>query len=82
MLMGQVVGNIVSTRKHESLVGSKILEVKLLHENKDIDEFMIAIDCGVGAGIGAVSYTHLDVYKRQDVQHAAEWRLLYYSSSG
>ena len=46
MLMGQVVGNIVSTRKHESLVGSKILEVKLLHENKDIDEFMIAIDCG------------------------------------
>ena len=52
MLMGQVVGNIVSTRKHESLVGSKILEVKLLHENKDIDEFMIAIDCGVGAGIG------------------------------
>ena len=51
MLMGQVVGNIVSTRKHESLVGSKILEVKLLHENKDIDEFMIAIACGVGAGI-------------------------------
>lgn len=51
MLMGQVVGNIVSTRKHESLVGSKILEIKLMHGDEVTNEFIVAID-GVGAGIG------------------------------
>ena len=51
MLMGKVVGHIVSTRKNEKLVGSKILEVRLIENEKDTDKFLIALD-SVGAGIG------------------------------
>ena len=52
MLMGQVVGNIVSTRKFESIVGSKILEIKIIENGKDTDKYIIAVDNGIGAGIG------------------------------
>ena len=51
MLMGRVVGNIVSTRKNERLVGSKILEVRLIENGRDTDKYIVAID-SVGAGIG------------------------------
>lgn len=51
MLSGRVVGTIVSTRKLESLVGSKFLEVRLMKDGAETDEFIIAIDT-VGAGIG------------------------------
>lgn len=51
MLMGKVVGHIVSTRKNEKLVGSKILEVRLIENEKDTNKFLIALD-SVGAGIG------------------------------
>ncbi len=51
MLMGKVVGHIVSTRKNDKLVGSKILEVRLVENEKDTDKFLIALD-SVGAGIG------------------------------
>ena len=51
MLMGKVVGHIVSTRKNEKLVGSKILEVRLIENEQDTDKFLIALD-SVGAGIG------------------------------
>ena len=51
MLMGKVVGHIVSTRKNEKLIGSKILEVRLIENEQDTDKFLIALD-SVGAGIG------------------------------
>lgn len=51
MLRGKVVGNIVSTRKNEDLVGSKILEIRLVENNVETDKYIIAID-SVGAGIG------------------------------
>lgn len=51
MLSGKVIGTIVSTRKVESLVGSKFLEVQLFRAGKETDEHLIAIDT-VGAGIG------------------------------
>ncbi|MBQ1951069.1 MAG: EutN/CcmL family microcompartment protein [Clostridia bacterium] len=51
MLMGKVVGHIVSTRKNEKLVGSKILEVRLIENAEETDKFLIALD-SVGAGIG------------------------------
>lgn len=51
MLKGIVIGNIVSTRKQESLVGSKFLEVKIIENGKDTDRYIIAVD-SVGAGIG------------------------------
>ena len=51
MLKGIIRGNIVSTRKQESLVGSKFMEVQLIENNVLTDKFIIAID-SVGAGIG------------------------------
>ena len=52
MLRGIIRGNIVSTRKHDSLVGSKFMEVEIMKNGNLTGEFIIAIDCGVGAGIG------------------------------
>ena len=52
MLMGKVVGNIVSTRKHEGIVGSKILEIQVIENGKASDKYIIAVDHGIGAGIG------------------------------
>lgn len=51
MRMGKVVGNIVSTRKNESIVGSKIFEVQLIENGRESDQYIVAID-SVGAGIG------------------------------
>ena len=51
MKRGIIKGNIVSTRKQDSLVGSKFMEVQLIKNGKETDEFIIAID-SVGAGIG------------------------------
>lgn len=51
MLIGKVTGTIVSTRKCESLIGSKFLEVRLIKNGAETDQFIIAID-SVGAGIG------------------------------
>ena len=41
----------MSTRKQESLVGSKFMEVQLLKNGNLTEEYIIAID-SVGAGIG------------------------------
>lgn len=51
MLKGIIRGNIVSTRKQESLVGSKFMEVQIIENGSLTDKFVIAID-SVGAGIG------------------------------
>ncbi len=51
MLKGIIRGNVVSTRKQESLVGAKFMEVQIIENNEKTDKFLIAID-SVGAGIG------------------------------
>ena len=51
MLRGVIRGHIVSTRKQESLVGSKFMEVQLMRNGVLTEEYLIAID-SVGAGIG------------------------------
>ena len=51
MVMGKVVGHVVSTRKNENMVGSKILEIQLMENGRMTEKFLIAID-SVGAGIG------------------------------
>ena len=52
MLRGIIRGHIVSTRKHDRLVGSKFMEVQIMKNGELTDEYVIAVDCGVGAGIG------------------------------
>ena len=51
MKKGIVIGNVVSTRKQESLVGSKFMEVRMIENGRETDDFVIAVD-SVGAGIG------------------------------
>ncbi|MBQ7291268.1 MAG: EutN/CcmL family microcompartment protein [Clostridia bacterium] len=53
MLKGLVIGNVVSTKKQESLTGSKFLEVKIIENNVETDKYIVAVD-SVGAGIGEV----------------------------
>lgn len=51
MLKGIVIDNIVSTRKQNSLVGSKFLEVRIIENGAPTEKYLIAVD-SVGAGIG------------------------------
>ena len=51
MLRGIIIGNIVSTRKQDSLVGSKFMEVEIIENGNRTGKYMVAID-SVGAGIG------------------------------
>ena len=51
MLMGKVVGHIVSTRKNEDIVGFKILEIQLVKNQVETADYIVAVD-SVGAGIG------------------------------
>ena len=52
MLRGIIKGHIVSTRKHDRLVGCKFMEVQVMKNGALTDEYIVAVDCGVGAGIG------------------------------
>jgi len=52
MLIGRVVGTLVSTRKEPSLEGLKFLVVRRLTiNNEDTDGYVVAADA-VGAGLG------------------------------
>lgn len=54
MLLGRVVGTLVSTRKEPSLEGLRFLVVRRLTiDNKDTDGYVVASDA-VGAGLGEV----------------------------
>ena len=54
MLLGKVVGTLVSTRKDEKLEGLKFLVVRNVDwDNQDAPGFVIAAD-GVGAGLDEV----------------------------
>jgi len=52
MVLGQVIGNIVSTQKDKSLMSKKLLIVKAIDLDGNILEpFVVAVDA-VGVGIG------------------------------
>lgn len=51
MLRGIIRGNIVSTRKQESLIGSKFMEVEIMQNGELTGQYVVAVD-SVGAGIG------------------------------
>lgn len=54
MYLAKVTGTIVSTTKHDSLVGTKLLLVaRLDDQNRPSDHPEIAVDC-VGAGNGEI----------------------------
>ena len=51
MLIGKVVGSVVSTRKNENLIGSKFMVVEPLATTGNSTKRIVAVD-NVGAGIG------------------------------
>lgn len=53
MIIGKVIGNVVSTRKHDMLVGYKFMLVQHLEMNLPVEKYTIAVDTA-GAGIGDV----------------------------
>ena len=52
MLKGKVIGNIVSTKKLDKLIGYKFLEIQVIEKNELTDKFIVAVDRTVSAGIG------------------------------
>lgn len=53
MIVGKVIGSIVSTRKNENLVGNKFMVVEPLDGMGDPQKKIVAID-NIGAGIGEI----------------------------
>lgn len=54
MFLAKVVGNVVSTQKDEKFIGTKLLIVRKIDENRQlIGESLVAIDT-VGAGNGEI----------------------------
>lgn len=51
MLIGKVIGSVVSTRKSEKLIGNKFMVIELAEKMSGGGNQMIAID-NIGAGIG------------------------------
>ena len=51
MIVGKVVGSIVSTRKSDKLIGQKFMIVEPVHHMKTDLSQIVAIDI-IGAGIG------------------------------
>lgn len=51
MVIGKVIGSVISTRKNEKLVGSKLMIVQPLDGMEDNNGKFVAVD-NVGAGIG------------------------------
>ena len=51
MLIGKVVGSVVSTRKNDKLIGNKFMIVELVDSMSEKAKQLIAID-NIGAGIG------------------------------
>ena len=51
MIVGKVVGSVVSTRKSEKLIGQKFMIVEPVHHMKSELSQIVAIDM-IGAGIG------------------------------
>ena len=53
MIVGKVVGSVVSTRKNDKLVGSKFMVIEPLAELGNPSKKIVAID-DIGAGIGEI----------------------------
>lgn len=51
MLLGKVIGTVVSTRKNDNLIGNKFMIIESLEQMKDGGRRLVAVD-QVGAGIG------------------------------
>lgn len=70
MLIAQVIGTVVATRKHDQLVGSKIQVVQPLEPRtrKSSGEPLVAVDA-VGAGVSEIVIVVTGSGARRGVEH-------------
>ena len=57
MIVGKVVGSVVSTRKSDKLIGQKFMIVEPVHHMKADLSQIVAIDI-IGAGTGNMCWWH------------------------
>ena len=69
MLLGKVVGTVVSSRKVESIEGLKLLTVKQvgIHDGKEQNTYVVAVDA-VQAGVGDIVLYATGSAARQTLQ--------------
>ncbi|MCI5699941.1 MAG: EutN/CcmL family microcompartment protein [Lachnospiraceae bacterium] len=53
MIVGKVVGSLVSTRKSDKLIGNKFMVIEPLNKMKSATDQLVAID-NIGAGVGEI----------------------------
>ena len=53
MIVGKVVGSLVSTRKSDNLIGNKFMVIEPLNKMKSATDQLVAID-NIGAGVGEI----------------------------
>lgn len=53
MIVGKVVGSLVSTRKSDKLIGNKFMVIEPLDKMKSATDQLVAID-NIGAGVGEI----------------------------
>jgi ethanolamine utilization protein EutN len=53
MIIGNVVGTVIATRKNERLTGSKFMIVEYMQKIHSTSERIVAVD-NVGAGVGDI----------------------------
>ena len=66
MLMGKVVGSVVSTRKNENLVGNKFMIVEVADHMRQGAKQIIAID-KIGAGMANTFWLYREVLRESEV---------------
>jgi ethanolamine utilization protein EutN len=56
MFIGEVIGNVWGTRKHESLCGKRLLLVRSIDPltDKHTGDAIMAVEYGMGAGPGSI----------------------------
>lgn len=68
MIIGKVVGSVVSTRKNENLVGNKFMIVEFLESIEPGKKRIVAID-NIGAGVGEVVLVALGSAARVGIEN-------------
>jgi len=53
MIIGKVIGSVVSTRKNENLIGNKFMVIEPIEGMGNPENKIVAID-NIGAGIGEI----------------------------
>ena len=58
MELGKIIGTVVATRKHHSLVGTRLCVIQPLdHDMQEVDVPVVAVDVESRAGYGEIVFT-------------------------